>query len=467
MCSIYLVTILTACASAPQYYPPHVVMHNSNVQVMVSTQSSTSVPPNLVGFSIETNQICTILRLAEQDPAYAQLYINLGASVLRIGGNSVDNSEWLPGGTATCDAYHTIVTRDMIRALFSFARRIHWQVIWGLNMAQNIPELTADEAEYIVRAGHDRLLGFTIGNEPELYTQRGIRPRWWGEDNYLYEWRRYQRSILRRIRATFIGPEACCGTPLFDDFLRDPSASGISISSHHLYGISNTTQGVTLYPSIPLLLNQFTLHNEEKLLDQWTNEAISSRKILELTEVNSVSGGGAAGISNTLAAALWANDLLFQSALRSLRQVDFHNAPGAVYNAIDDQGHATPLYYGLLLFHFATRNARLLPTTIKTVLNLSGYALQGINGAQSIILINKERTKNAYVHLLFQFQSFKQVSIVRLTSPGIAATSGIVLSQRTLSANNTWSPQPLALPWQRKQGIVEVPASSEVLVMLQ
>ena len=74
---------------------------------------------------------------------------------------------------------------------------------------------------------------------------------------------------------------------------------------------------------------------------------------VRLTEINSVTCGGLAGVSDTFATALWAPDALFELAQAGVQAVNLH-ARVYTYNepfTFDSHGLlARPLLYGLILF---------------------------------------------------------------------------------------------------------------------
>ena len=70
-----------------------------------------------------------------------------------------------------------------------------------------------------------------------------------------------------------------------------------------------------------------------------------------------MSGGGEAGITNSLGAALWVLDTLFIGAECGLAGMDITEGSGnGPYAPIDlDAGTVRSPYYALLLFHLATQ----------------------------------------------------------------------------------------------------------------
>ena len=393
---------IVSCSLPNQYQPPFQsptqkggrISTSRNVDALVTMQQEgIRIPEDFIGFSIELSQICEIIRLDEQKPEYYEhLYENLGVGVLHIGGHSGDYGMWVPNGISSCSPTHTIVTKALIDAIFAFASRIHWKVIWGLNLIANDPQSATNEAAYIATAGKLDLIGFTIGNEPELYVEYKARPPSWRYANFLYEWERYKNAIRKNVpTATFIGPEACCETPFFPNFLLDEGKGGdVLVATHHDYNGNALVKSFTA----SYLLRKQTMQQFVARATRWVALARNARLPLEISESNTFSGGGTPGVSDSFAATLWASDYLFQAAELGIRRIDFQSSQMAVYDAIDDNGTPKPLYYGLLFFHTIAERARIVQTTIQTSLNITAYAVKGSDGSFHVVLINKDSSSS-------------------------------------------------------------------------
>ncbi len=332
---------------------------------------------DFIGSSIETSQLCDILSLDGQNTGrYEQLYKNLGSGTLHIGGHSADLSIWEPDGIPYCKANGTVITQSLVNDLFAFARRINWHVIWGLNLLGYNPQIAASEAAYVAQAGGSSLIAFTMGNEPDLWAKHGWRPPDWGYENYRAEWDQYRLAVLQTVPfARFIGPELATETSsFFAPFMQD-EGSGLIAASHHYYTTVRTTTG-TDAPSIPFILSSQVAQTLAERIAQWQQD--SGSVPVEITEANSISGGGTSGISDVFASALWATDLLLQAAASDIKSIDFQSASKASYNAIDDNGTPRPLYYGLLFFHkICPPGAMVTSLPVQSNLNLTAYIDSG------------------------------------------------------------------------------------------
>lgn len=437
-----------------------------NIDAMVTIQlpqTGSYVPKDFIGFSIELSQICEIVRLDEQKPTYyEQLYRNLGSGVLHVGGHTSDLSIWVPDGVASCNSTQPIVTKTLVNSFFAFARRIRWKVTWGLNLISNDPIAAADEAAYIVATAGADLMGFTIGNEPDLYVKHGYRSSGWSDTDYLNEWEQY-RSIVLQVApsAHFIGPDTCCESPMFSNFLSD-EGKNIILASHHYYITSLHTK----YTTPVSLLSRTVAQQFSTFATEWVALAQEAGLSLEISEANTIAGGGVLGISNSFAAALWASDYLFQAEVLHIRRVDFQNSSMAAYNVIDSNGIPQTLYYGLLFFHLIAEETHAVQATIQSSLNITAYAFIGIDRSLHIALVNKESQYAATVRIAVEYL-YHSATMMQLIAPDLSATKGITLGKKAVSTQGTWVPaSPAVLSLHGTEMDVKVPAGSAMYIDL-
>jgi hypothetical protein len=469
----FLAALISGCLSGPAGPLPNLpgdasstqtLLQNSNALVSVGAAGAT-IPGDFLGLSIEVSSICGVVQLDAQNPAYyEQLYRNLGSATLHVGGHTADLSQWVPDGTASCAQSGPIVTKTLVQSLFAFAHHVQWKVTWGLNLIANDPAMAAAEAQYVAQVGGADLTAFTIGNEPELYAKYGYRPANWGTADYTKEWKQTRDAVLAVLpTAKFIGPEVCCDSDIFSSFIKGSrgDTSLLAISRHYYTRIT-----IDSPPTINGLLSQQGTVKFAEAEAGWVKYATSYHLPFEITETNSFSGGGIPGITDTLAASLWMTDMLLQSASVGVHQVNIQNAPNASYNTISDQGKPTALYYGLLMAHAATQRAKVAQTALQTALNLTAYAFKDTPGTLRVVLINKETTQPALV-TINTGQLYLNSTVFRLTGPSLSATSDVILGDRTLSPQGTWSPPSKSTPLQGTVTQIAVPPGSAVCVQFQ
>ena len=111
---------------------------------------------------------------------------------------------------------------------------------------------------------------------------------------------------------------------------------------------------------------------------------------LRIDEMNSVSCGGAPGVSNAFVSALWVLDAVFQMARVGVDGVNIHTYPKAPYELFRFthengkwSGFVAPEYYGLLMFaQAAPAGARLLKTS-GTLGNVRAWATRATDGTST------------------------------------------------------------------------------------
>ena len=100
------------------------------------------------------------------------------------------------------------VTPFGLLRLAKFVRASGWKLIYGLNLGNGTPEDAAAEAAVVASALGDSLLAFQIGNEPDLFSRNGLRPRTYGVKDYLAEWKTFAGAVRGRVpNAPFAGPD--------------------------------------------------------------------------------------------------------------------------------------------------------------------------------------------------------------------------------------------------------------------
>jgi hypothetical protein len=137
----------------------------------------------------------------------------LGASVLRLGGDSVDTYVWTPNGAGRTKL--EIAPSD-VASLAAFVRAAGWQCIYGINLGgaatgATTPALAAAEVAYAVEQFGSSLLAIEIGNEPDAYGAPGdFFAGNWSLADYLTLWGQFCSAILAvNPGVPIAGPEPC------------------------------------------------------------------------------------------------------------------------------------------------------------------------------------------------------------------------------------------------------------------
>src|SRR5438067_9131822 len=315
-----------------------------------------SIAPNFTGLSYESALLAEPDYFTPDNRSLLGLMRTLGSGgVLRIGGNTSERTVWQATEPKQAPGRY-VITPAAIDALAAFLRALDWQLVYGLNLADNTPERAAEEAAYGTRALGSGLLVFQIGNEPDGFGRwSGVRPASYDVQAFVSEWRRFHAAIHDRVpEARFAGPDVASETdwiPVFADTMPE----NLVLLTRHYYAAGPATDpGATL----PRLLG--SAEQIEPVLRKLERFSRAYRLPCRIAETNSVYAGGRPGVSDTLGAALWGLELMFQVAAAGGAGVNFHGGPDKVYTPIAGSAaphHAQPLHYGMLLFAQAARGA--------------------------------------------------------------------------------------------------------------
>jgi hypothetical protein len=423
-----------------------------------------AVPADFIGLSYESALVAAPDYFTPDNYSLLGLIRALGAhGIVRIGGSTSERTAWETGAAEQASGWYAI-TPAAVDRLAAVMRRLGWRVIYGLNLADNTPERAADEAAYVARALESKLIAFQIGNEPDGFGRwSGVRPASYDVQAFVAEWRKFHAAILARVPdARFAGPDVAAETDWIPAFA-DARPENLVLLTRHYYAAGPATDpGVTL----PKLLGSAA--QIEAVLRELEGFGRTYRLPWRIAETNSVYAGGRPGVSDTLGAALWGVELMFQIAAAGGAGVNFHAGPDKVYTPIAGAGaphHAQPLYYGMRLFAQVARGA-LVPARLKPDLDLASFAARADDGSLRVCLINKG-ARGARLRI-DPGRRFAAASAMRLAAPSAEATVGLTLGGTSIDASGRWAPAaPEMLQLAGGHVLVDVPGASAALVRFE
>jgi hypothetical protein len=430
-----------------------------------------SIDHDFLGLAYEKQSLLTpLFTFANTD--LIGLFRRLGPGVLRIGGPSVDQSVWAPDGPGQIPGQ---IAPPDIAALAAFLRDAGWSCIYGINLGGSAngattPALAAAEAAYVAQQLGPTLIGIELGNQCESYGSTFYAGNWSVE---IFEalWQQYRAAILAvSPTVSFSGPSASSDldswTLPFGEFVT--SSDLTLLTQQYTRGSASTaTLDDLLSPDPELATELLTLHYG----------AQSIGVPFRIDALTSYADGGAPGVSNTYASALWSIDTIFDAALAGTSGISFQSGGQTPDAAIADMNGQLlapqPSFYGLLLASLAGTGNLLTTQLSASALNATAYALQSATGSLSLVLVNKDATESLDLTIalpqamsIATLQQLTQLS-AGATTPDPAATSGITLQGATVAADGTFLPNPAyALTLNGTQLSCYVPALSAVLVQL-
>ena len=164
------------------------------------------------------------------------------------------------------------------------------------------------------------MLGYEIGNEPDLYFENGVRAPTYGPDLFLHEFRSLYLPAVRRASGRnaslplIQGGTLCC-KPSFMSRLPEiigsmGGARVLTTWSQHGYGLAQPKRGQPgARPTLwALLENTAVTDRIEQDIRPSAVAAHANGVTFVVGETNSISASGEPGVSDTQAAALWGVD---------------------------------------------------------------------------------------------------------------------------------------------------------------
>jgi hypothetical protein len=377
-----------------------------------------------------------------------------GGQVLRVGGDSTDQTWWPMRGVLPPGGVSYGLTRGWMRTTRALARDLGDRLILGINLAARRPALAAAEARALLAGvGRANIAALEIGNEPDLYPvfawfhdRRGrvvhSRSRQYSFSTWKSEFARWAAAMPSLPLA---GPvfSSLRWMPGLDRFLaHQPGLGVVTFHRYPLRGCINNPNDAS-YASIDHLLADSASAGLAAEVQPYAAVSHAHGLRFRLDELNSAACTGRRGVSDTFAASLWLVDTLFNLARAGVDAVNLHTLPGAPYEPFSfshagDGWHAFvhPSYYGALLFDRAfPPGSRLLPVSASAG-PVKVWAAAGSDGHQRVVIINKQASTPVTVQLSLP-NNTRPLTAAALTAPSLAATSGVTLAGQSFGEDTT------------------------------
>lgn len=480
-------------AAAPAPRPAPIAPPGSPVAVLSLAHglAPVRIPPSFLGLSTEYWTLPVDERhLALYSRVLSLLHVQGdGPFILRIGGDSSDHTFYDPR-VLRLPRWAFDLTPTFVDRTARIVRELHLRVILDLNLVTATPKVTAawvTEAESVMPSGS--IMGYEIGNEPNLYSRAfwllatqgdrfGARvlPPVITPNDYVADYDAYA-SLIRRVApgAPLLGPavsNALSAVGWIRTLLSRPHPGLDEVTAHRYPYSGCAFPGSRLYPTINRILGQQASAGMAASVRPMVALARRTGLPARLTEFNSVTCGGLRGVSNSFATALWAPDAIFELVRTGLRGVNLHARVYSVNGpfTFNERGLVVrPLLYGLILF---TRtlgpDPRLLPLRVHThaAINLKAWAV-AVTGKRLHVLLLDKSSHWVRVDLVLPAQGAGILE--RLLAPSVRARSGETLAGQRLNENGQWSGQRRteAVTRQRLGYSVVLPPYSAALLSLR
>jgi hypothetical protein len=375
------------------------------------------------------------------------------------------------------------LTPGWIQVTRALSEALKARLIFGINLEADSPKVAGAEANALIDGlGRQSIEALELGNEPELYGSfnwyhtaagRAVtgRPPGYDFSDFTHDFSSIARSLPQVPLAGPAVGSSTWITQLRQFLAAEPRVGVVTLHRYPLKRCESTT-----HVTVGELLDQSSSVGLADGVAPYVAIAHADHHPLRIDEMNSVSCGGATGVSDTFASALWALNTMFNLASVGVDGVNFHMLPGSHYELFSTsqasggawQAFVHPEYYGLSMFAQAfPPDARLLPVTAPSG-PVKIWATQGPDGTVRETLINQDPTSDHTVQMQLPGNP-STASLESLTAPSLSATTGVTLGGQTFgdtTTTGTFSSPPATTTVLPVGGLysVDVPAASAAML---
>ncbi len=441
-------------AAAPAVGPDPGLLPAAPVTVSIDARApgGAVVPADYLGLSIEKRVLATT-QVDGRIGNIPALLRGLGAGTLRLGGDSVESTAYLPSAGSSRPSWaQTVVTPADYDRLATLAQASGWKILLGVNLGRYDPQRAADEVATAARILGPSLLAAEVGNEPNAYGQRGLRDPSYGPSDYQAEFAAYRDAINAQSPGVpVVGSSAY---PPFTNAFDPGFAVPGTFLTQHLYPLNNCRGD---RPTIQTLTSRTTATRQVSELRQGLAVAAAHGIPLRVSETNSVICSGTPGVSNTQGAALWSLDYLMQGALLGVAGVNLHGGlqqctmanPASTspwYTPLcaptpealaANQFEAQPVYYGMQAFKQLV-GSTFIPAAYSTRQNVVIRAARDTTGTVRTVIDDMDLPGSADSLVRLQLPpGYDEALVSRLQAPSVDATTGVTLGGQAVAADGT------------------------------
>jgi len=451
--------LMLVCAATPPGATARSRPSHERVVTRAIGAAGPVVPRSFAGFSIEYPSVPDYFGPpGKPNQAFIALLRTLGAGgvgapAFHLGGNSADESWWNPDAHPRPPGVQTDLTGPWLSMLRPASEQAGARFVLGGNLAIADPANAVSFVQAAVAAlPPGSIESYEIGNEPDLYgrsvtfhvggltlTRIQHRPANYDMPGYFADLDTYL-AALGAARgpgwpALAVGGFARNAWQARAGLVLDHAPQGIGFFQEHAYPLNrcrtarppaarwrrDLLQGPGLLP----------MPRTARLV-----RAVAPRGIaVRVSELNTATCGGAQGVSDSFASALWATDMLFGLAEAGATGVNFHTWTGAWYAPIQfvpspagPVAKVRPLLYGMLLFDRAVQNgAHLLRVVQGRSDAVKIWATSDASSAVRAVVINKDGRAGRVVRLKLP-GGLGPGTLERLTARSLGSRSGVSLA---------------------------------------
>jgi hypothetical protein len=397
------------------------------VSVDLTTLGAT-IPADFVGISAEVGDLVkgSYQGTTGAAASYIGLLSLLGTSgKFRVGGGSSDS--------ATPPAITQTIANNL--ASFVTALGAGWTVVYGLDLVANDSATAATQAGFMNTALGTKV-AFQMGNEPFTSGNFSV-------GSYQTAWNAYYTAITAAVPSAKF--DAC------DDNNQTttqtaipgltPGLAGLTgVTVHYYSGAAGT--GINDWPALLAALNTGTFNSI------YTYASGSSKPVF-MSEANSLSFGGQAGVSDRLMSQAWFLNLAITlakigwSGFCVQGTFSFGGQANGVYNPLvkGSNGNFTPgpIFYGMYLFS-RIAGKQLAASTQGGTANIKSIAVKESDGNASILVCNNENSSYVTIKPMQSASWTTATVLISKDVDGVGPTSSSMsLGGQPILESGVWS----------------------------
>ncbi len=430
-------TVAVGAAARP--WRPQPAGATTPVQLLIDpTAVVGAVPTRMLGLSFEKSTLALPLFSATNAPLVA-LFRLIGPGALRLGGNSVEHTGWDPHGPGLVAG---VVSPPDLDRLAGFAEAVGWPVLYGTPFVGSTAASVADEAGQAAHRLEPWMDGIELCNEPDLYFLDSVAGPLAGTyPKFRTRWEQLADAVVAAVPdAVLSGPATCLlqSVPGWTEAFAADETGRIGLVTQHYY------RGFAPPETIGELLADDPLF--DTTLPEVAAAAAHAGVGYRLAETNSFASGGAPGVSNTLASALWGVGLVLEAAATGAAGVNVHTSgAGAGYPPfVQVNGQVTqirPLFAGLQLAASVGAGSLVSTTLVDAPASLRAWAVRRPDATLAVVLVNADGT--AEVDVTIDMGAAVQSATAQwLSGPALDATTGVTFAGAAVGIDGSWDPAP-------------------------
>ena len=418
---------------------------SSAIALKLANAAPVEVPRNFTGLGYEMSSVATPGLLSPTNHHYVELIKGLGPQgVLRAGGIVANYTRYVPDGTTIAERQNTVITHACLKQFSAFLARIGWTAIWSVNFAQGTIDQAVEEARVVAETLGSRLLALEIGNEVDTYGRgQPFRSPSYDYAAYRSEYGAWRAAIAKAVPGIrFAAPDTASAVDWVEQMAQEMvhnASADVQLLTTHYYRNGQTKGNADQL-----------LHPDPRLKDIATRmraASLQSGVPWRICEINSFSGGGHPGVSDTFVGALWTLNamlLLAQYGCSGVNMETGVNQLGFIssYSPIQDDGNgvnsAGVPYHGMLAFAAAFAGChQLLPIETGSTADTFTACIFGAAGKpRSAVLVNTDRASD--VHVSLAGLGMHHADVLRLLAPAPESKSDATLAGAQVNADGQW-----------------------------